>query len=472
MLHVVWFQCPASERFVVKLSCNAVLLTYKELPHLVQGCELPVIVSSEGKLIISGLCSVLRHIVHTAQLRDECFDSCDLASCLKNLLGLRQNCLRACAEVSEWTLYTEVTLPQLVERVFSGSDITGSDPPAELVQLENQLAKLSIEPNCRRQRKQSKAGQLSVTPISAKENTVEDRRNEWKDLFSESFKHSKCKNLLERSDNVPTASGTEEICQRPFVEGSNVQLTDLVLFVCIRLLFDIKGTKQWSSHLPRIISWYQRMAVIPSVHTTVFSAGLFECIAHTIGQGSVSTHPSPILSTASVSDETLTSIEDKCKLCHNSHICNSTLEENLNTEPIADDQGCIQNTEISKFRASQELIDSAVAKVTEMGLLPDVLPLGNGRCLQLPWEQYPSWVLPCGLGGVPDKRATRKLQQLENIAAAVKQLVSEQFTDSEAHVVVDFCSGSGHVGILLAHLFSNCQVDNFYFNIRVDTDIT
>jgi len=50
--------------------------------------------------------------------------------------------------------------------------------------------------------------------------------------------------------------------------------------------------------------------------------------------------------------------------------------------------------------------------------------------------------------------------------------VSEQFTDSEAHVIVDFCSGSGHVGILLAHLFLNCQVDNFYFNIRVDTDTT
>jgi len=91
-------------------------------------------------------------------------------------------------------------------------------------------------------------------------------------------------------------------------------------------------------------------------------------------------------------------------------------------------------------------------------LLPAVLPLGSGSCLQLPWEQYPSWVLPCGVGGVPDKRAARKLHQLENIAAAVKECVSARSVASESGVIVDFCSGGGHVGILFAYLFPHYKV--------------
>jgi len=453
----VWFQFPSSERFFVKLRCNTGLLTCEELPNLVQSCELPVIVCSEVKLLISGLCSVLRHVVHTAQRAVECVDSSDLANCLKNLLGLRQNCLRACAEVSEWTLYTEVTLPQLLERLVNNSDIIGPDPPAELLQLENQLAKLPVEPNWHRNQKQSKTGLPTVTPVATKESAVESRRNE--DLFSENLRHGKCKNVLERFDNLQIANSAEEICRRPFVEGNNVQLTDLVLFICIRLLFDIKNTEQWCIHLPRLVSWYQRMAAIPRVNNALLSTGLLECVA----QGNVVSHPSPLLFTASIPDKTATSVEDKHGFSYTSDGCKSA-SDSVHTELMADDQSCIQNTEKTKFRASQGLVDAAIAKVTKMGLLMDVLPLGNGSCLQLPWEQYPSWVVPYGVGGVPDKRATRKLQQLENIAAAVKQLVSERFTDSEAHVIVDFCSGSGHVGILLAYLFSHCKVGIFYFS--------
>lgn len=450
MQYVMLFQYPSSERFFVKVGCNTILLTYKELPYLVQSCELPVIVCSEGRLIISGLCSVLRHIVHIAQQDAEYLDSDDLANCLKNLLGLRQNCLRACAEVSEWTLYTEVILPQLLERLLNNCDIIGSDPPAELLQLENQLAKLPIEPNCHRNKKQSKAGKSSDTPTAIKESIVEYRRNE---NFSESLKHSKCKNILEESDNLQVAKNAEEMYQRPFVEGNSVQLTDLILFICIRLLFDITDTEQWCLHLPRLVSWSQRMAAIPSVNNAVISAGLFECVAHSITQGSEISHLFPLLSTASISDKSSTSVEDEHGFFCTSGGSKSTLE--------SDDQSSIQNTHKTKFRASQALINAGIAKVTKMALQLEVLPLGNGSCLQLPWEQYPSWVVPYGLGGVPDKRAARKLQQLENIAAAVKELVSERVTGSESHIIVDFCSGGGHVGILLAYLFSHCKVGNF-----------
>lgn len=448
----------------MKLSCGSLdtsVLIYKELPSLVQSFELPVIVSSEGKLIISGLCSVLRYIVHTAQHNMGCLASFELANCLKNLLGLRQNCLRACAEVSEWTMYTEVTLPQLVETVLSNSYSIGSDPPAELLQLENQLAKPPVEPSCKRNKKQSGTGKSSVSPTVSQDNTAEQESecenrtvgvNEC--LCSDSLTCGMHKNMLERFDNLQMGVTAKEICQRQFVEGNNIQLTDLVLFVCIHLLFNIEDIHPWCSRLPRLVSWFQRMAADPDVKNAVICAGLFECCSfeHCIAQRSVS-NESPA---ASSSDTTLKSVEDEQDSSASGSL-NSTLNS-VHTKLTVTDQNCIQHTEKNRFHASQALVDATVTKATEMGLMLDVLPFGNGRCLQLPWEQYPSWVLPCGLGGVPDKRATRKLQQLENIVAGVKEQLSARSANSEASVVVDFCAGGGHVGILLAYLFPCCKV--------------
>ncbi|XP_019470221.1 glutathione S-transferase C-terminal domain-containing protein isoform X2 [Meleagris gallopavo] len=49
-------------------------------------------------------------------------------------------------------------------------------------------------------------------------------------------------------------------------------------------------------------------------------------------------------------------------------------------------------------------------------------------------------------------RALRKQQQLNNLVAAVKKLAKP------GDVIVDFCSGGGHVGIVLAHMMPSCQV--------------
>ena len=439
-----------------------------------KSCDLPVIVCGEKKLVISGLCSVLRYIIQTAQKGDKCSVSGNLASRLKNLLGLRQNCLRACAEVSEWTMYTEVTLPQLVERVLGNkSDTAGSIPPTELLQLENQLAKLPVEPSCRRnQKEQHKAGQSSPIPVVTEENVTEqershkDRSNEVnEDLSPSSLTRGKSQTMMNKFDNLKVVDSSEEICHRLFVEGNNVQLTDLVLFVCLQLLLSVKDNSHWCSCLPRIMSWYQRMAADPHIADAMFSAGLSEyySLSCSVAQGSEIHHASASFS-ASSSDPHLKSEGNDANFACISGSCNLT-SDSVHT---AVEQDCIQHVEKTKFRASQRLLDEGIAKATEMGLLREVMPLGKGRCLQLPWEQYPGWVLPCGLGGVPDKRAARKLQQLENIAAAVKELVLTRSTDA----IVDFCSGGGHVGILLAYLFPQQQVYTYLYFLLAESDCT
>lgn len=68
------------------------------------------------------------------------------------------------------------------------------------------------------------------------------------------------------------------------------------------------------------------------------------------------------------------------------------------------------------------------------------------------WSKIPKEINPVS-GSLPEKRAFRKCDQLENLAKAVIKLTLDQ-----TYRIVDFCSGSGHLGLLLAHLLPKCSV--------------
>lgn len=53
---------------------------------------------------------------------------------------------------------------------------------------------------------------------------------------------------------------------------------------------------------------------------------------------------------------------------------------------------------------------------------------------------------------LPENRVARKREQLENLAAAV------QLYAQPGQVIVDFCAGSGHLGILVAYLLPQCRI--------------
>ncbi|XP_030764097.1 glutathione S-transferase C-terminal domain-containing protein homolog [Sitophilus oryzae] len=80
----------------------------------------------------------------------------------------------------------------------------------------------------------------------------------------------------------------------------------------------------------------------------------------------------------------------------------------------------------------------------------DTFPFGFEQIFD--WDKIPIEVNPKG-GSLPEKRSDRKCQQLENLVKAVLQLVG-----NKNYKIVDFCSGSGHLGLLVAHLFPKCTV--------------
>lgn len=67
------------------------------------------------------------------------------------------------------------------------------------------------------------------------------------------------------------------------------------------------------------------------------------------------------------------------------------------------------------------------------------------------WDEIPLEANPEG-GALPKSRMKRKCEQLENLAKAVIKIAKEK------QVIVDFCSGSGHLGILLAVKLPYCKI--------------
>lgn len=79
------------------------------------------------------------------------------------------------------------------------------------------------------------------------------------------------------------------------------------------------------------------------------------------------------------------------------------------------------------------------------------------------WNDIPRIINPIG-GALPATRADRKCQQLENLVKAVLKVVDivnfdkSGLNNKKSFKIVDFCSGSGHLGILLAFILPNHHI--------------
>lgn len=102
----------------------------------------------------------------------------------------------------------------------------------------------------------------------------------------------------------------------------------------------------------------------------------------------------------------------------------------------------------SRIHTRQVDVENSLQLVKRLNLPVENSGLPFGQEVPFDWSQIPS-----SFQMVPDKRLERKLSQLENLARATLQIVKDQ----SLHIV-DFCSGSGHLGILLARLLPNCKV--------------
>ncbi|XP_041077819.1 glutathione S-transferase C-terminal domain-containing protein-like [Polyodon spathula] len=386
------------------------MISTQELPQVIRSCRLPAVVDEGGRYCRAGLAVVLRHIIKRTLEADPCRK--DVAE----LLGFKKTCLKACAEVSEWTRLCELSIPSAVED-FCRQPEHQSEIPTALLHLEKKLGepvRVHNDDKIRRQKLQQKKGMPEAGHegglVDPKEGAAEDPQSSDQLELQAALAKLSMEEIQSATTRGPPHIRKVKTTELPslehvFAEGLYFTLTDVVLLPCLHqfLVSLVQKPGGMLERLPLLQRWYLHIQEVPGVRRAAISCGIHFLSLPEQG-------PAP------------------------------------NLEP----QNPINHEE-----------EKAVAPFTG-GPRPTMTKLKNSgieaiysphpcSSWALDWDGLPAAVNPME-GKMSKDRALRKRQQLNNLVAMVTKLAQP------GNTVVDFCSGGGHVGIVLAHTLPACQV--------------
>ncbi|NXA36462.1 GSTCD protein, partial [Eudromia elegans] len=394
------------------------LISRHQLPMVVQSCCLPAVVVKNGKFCRAGLSVVLRHIIQKTYEADTSRKD------VLELLGFKKTCLKACAEVSGWTRLCEISIPLAVEKFLTGSPEHCQTLPAEVLELERKLGepvRVHNDDKIRRQKlQQQKAGADAALPVLAKTaaegKPVEMHEHPLPNLelsiaFSKLLVQEVSATVNRESSHIrKTKTSDLPPLDHVFAEGLYFTLADIVLLPCIHQ-FLVFSKKQGINllNLPLISSWYRRVQEVPGVKKAA----------------------------------------DKCNM---QFLQLLELRSGAGEEQL---QSCfLFPGELQEEHEDNHFIGGPRPTMTKLMESDIEAKFSPHPCpgWTLDWNSLPAAVSP-GEGKLMSRdRALRKQQQLNNLLAVVKKLAKP------GDVIVDFCSGGGHVGIVLAHTLPSCQV--------------
>ncbi|XP_064508111.1 glutathione S-transferase C-terminal domain-containing protein isoform X2 [Pseudopipra pipra] len=393
------------------------LISRCQLPEVVQSCSLPAVVVKDGKFCRTGLSVVLRHIIQKTYEADPSKKD------VLELLGFKKTCLKACAEVSQWTRLCEISIPLAVERFLTASPEHCQAIPPDILQFERKLGepvRVHNDDKIRRQKlQQQKAGAKATVPILGEEAERELKAGEVHEHPPPSLELSLAFSKLlvqEASDAVNreashirrTKTSDLPLLDHIFAEGLYFTVADIVLLPCIHQ-FLVSSKKQGRNlvNLPLISTWYRRVQEVPGVRKAA-------------GKCNMELLQLPeLMSAPEEQAQDFSSVPDELE------------EENEDSHFIGGPR-------------------PTMTKLMENGIEAKFFPHPCPNWT-LDWTSLPSAVSP-GEGKMSRDRALRKQQQLNNLVAVVTKLAKP------GDVIVDFCSGGGHVGIVLAYMMPSCQV--------------
>ncbi|CAH6789049.1 Gstcd [Phodopus roborovskii] len=261
-------------------------ISRQALPPIVQNCCLPAVVEQPDVFCRAGLAVVLRHIIQ------KCYEAEPSRKEILGLLGFKKTCLKACAEVSQWTRLCELTIPLAVENFLQG---TFDQPPAipeEILQLERKLSepvRVHNDDKLRRQKlKQQKTA--GVEPSSGKgkakgkagaqqppkELAGSSKSLELKVAFSKlTVKDAAAANREPSHIRKAKASDLPPL-EHVFAEGLYFTLADIVLLPSVHhfLIVICKKFSEKLEQFPLLTSWYQRIQEVPKVKPAASKCGI------------------------------------------------------------------------------------------------------------------------------------------------------------------------------------------------------
>lgn len=197
-----------------------------------------------------------------------------------------------------------------------------------------------------------------------------------------------------------------------YVEALYITLSDIIIFVCMHMLLNTYSNETIPKLVPLTVKWYNRMLT---------DQRMKKCI------GCLSSQESHNLSKIqyelpAVTDQPLyNSLPKRCKSGKRTFTKQEEIDYSLQL--------------VERMKVTTEL---------------DAEPFG-AEVNELKWTDVPYEARPES-GHVPASRYERKQEQLQNLCKALLKLAKDGDT------IVDFCSGSGHLGILVAYLLPRCKV--------------
>lgn len=213
-------------------------------------------------------------------------------------------------------------------------------------------------------------------------------------------------------ENNPTIkSGVPVNIEHTFCHGTEMSLADFMTFAYFKLIFQILDLEEVEKLLPLVVKWFKNMRTLESIEK------VFDDFSGTSGKPMVP------------------------------KIMNLTLEY------IPDSYFSLYKRELTGFRSKNRIytdqfeLDKALAKL-------DALEIDLTVERVLDYQEIDDSIVLDLLknGDIPDKRIDKKKSQLKSLAIEVLKIAKP------GDRIVDFCSGTGHLGLLLAHLLPNCQV--------------
>ncbi|KAM8906234.1 glutathione S-transferase C-terminal domain-containing protein isoform 1-T1 [Lycaon pictus] len=332
-------------------------------------------------------------------------------------------CLVLTGEVSQWTRLCELTIPLAIENFLKESD-QHPTIPAEILQLEKKLSepvRVHNDDKLRRQKlKQQKAA--GVGPSLAKEKTKNkvhrqetseeldssSKSLELKVAFSKLTVHEEPATTNREPSHIRKAKASDlPPLEHVFAEGLYFTLADIVLLPCIHhfLVIICKKLSEKLIEFPLLAAWYQRIQEVPRVKAAASRCGI--------------------------------------QFLHLPELLTTSNEQYSNLSEIPDVE---EQNDASFIGGPRPTMTKLMEKGIEVMFSPHPCPTWT-----LDWNNLPTAVSPKE-GKMSSDRALRKQQQLNNLV----YVVTNQAKPGDR--IVDFCSGGGHVGIVLAHMLPSCQV--------------
>ncbi len=227
----------------------------------------------------------------------------------------------------------------------------------------------------------------------------------------------------------------EEINERRFLEDYFITIADLIVFYFLTLIFNRSNDRK--AELVReierkytlICAWYEQMKTDQIVKAAFLTD--LESVTFKLPEVNMNI----LNETAQNQKQTV-----KRKLP-------KATTTSLNVESSSgSDIGCVINQLITNVKRNFDL---------DVPLQADQRFLYTYDSICLNWSDLDEQASPAA-GGLPAKRIERKCQQLENFLYTFKSLIC---TDKDSpRTIVDFCSGGGHLGILIAYMYPKCTV--------------